>query len=136
MKPQSIAKQLDVKVLLDSEMICYANGDKIMQIFMNLLENAIKYTPEHGRISICGKTSAGYHHIEMSDSGIGISEKDQKNIFDRFIQADLSRKSDGKHGVGLGLSIVNQLIRMHNGKITLKSKINEGSIFTVILPVL
>ena len=133
-KPQYVEKQIELEILMDSMMHCFADGDKMMQIFTNLLDNAIKYTPDHGKIRITGRTSAGYHHIAIMDNGIGISEMDQRNIFDRFFQADMSRKSDGKHGVGLGLSIVNQLIRMHDGKITLQSKINEGSTFTVILP--
>jgi signal transduction histidine kinase len=134
LKPQYLEKQIEIKVLFDSPLNCFADGDKMMQVFTNLLDNAIKYTSVEGKIQITGKTSAGYHFVAVQDSGIGISEDDQKNIFDRFFQADLSRKSDGKHGVGLGLSIVNQLVLMHDGNISLKSKLNEGSTFTVMLP--
>ncbi|MBI9048603.1 MAG: HAMP domain-containing histidine kinase [Anaerolineaceae bacterium] len=134
LKPQVLEKQIELTYHLDSEFYCQADGDKMMQVFTNLLDNAIKYTPAGGKIRIDGKSSGYEHQIEFADTGIGISEADQRNIFDRFFQADLSRKSDDQHGVGLGLSIVSQLIRMHDGKISLKSTLGQGSTFTIILP--
>ena len=115
----------------------YADSDKLEQVLTNLIDNAIKFTPEKGRISIEAKlskngseaTSAKFVEISISDTGIGIAPDDQKRIFDRFERATLYNK-----GVGLGLAIVKKIVDNHNGKIWVESKLEKGSKFTFTIP--
>ncbi len=126
----------------------YADYHRLDQVFTNILDNAIKYTPEHGQIAIeaCpvdiprinGKpmpmprllSGTGFVEVSISDTGIGISPEDQKRIFGRFEQAGTSHKM----GVGLGLSIVKKIIESHCGQIWVQSELGQGSRFTFILP--
>ena len=107
---------------------------KLTQVFYNLIDNAIKYTPRGGHVNVDvarqGKTVVAH----VSDNGIGIPEEDQIHIFDRFYRVDKARSRE-TGGTGLGLSIVKQIILMHNGSISVSSAENGGTTFTVELPV-
>ena len=109
---------------------------KIETILFNLLSNAFKFTPEGGEISVtisqCDLNTENALCISVKDSGIGISEDDHKKIFERFYQAKEAIKME--RGSGIGLTLVNEYVQMHQGKIILKSKPGEGSEFNVILP--
>jgi len=115
----------------DQEIV--ADEDKISQILVNLIANAIKYTPEGGTITI---ETLGFEHqvsITVSDTGIGISPDDLPNIFERFFRADQSRAQQ-TGGSGIGLAIVKSLVDAHHGSIIVKSEIGKGSSFETILP--
>lgn len=105
---------------------------RLQQAFANLLDNAIKYTPARGNISIKAKRNGQYLQIQVADSGIGISSEDLPFIFDKFYRARGVTRSHV--GTGLGLSIVKAIIERHNGQISAESEPNRGSIFTVKLP--
>ncbi len=112
---------------------------KLEKIVHNLLSNAIKFTPERGRITIAvalknpnQKYPEGYMALSIKDSGPGINPRELKNIFDRFYQADNQNKKN--QGVGIGLSFSQSLAKIHGGALTVKSKLNEGSTFTLKLP--
>ena len=111
------------------------NGDRerLRQLLMNLMENAIKYTPAGGSISIGLENVDDKVAVSITDTGIGISPENQQRIFDRFYRTDKARSRE-LGGSGLGLSIVRWIAEAHNGTITVKSKLNEGSTFTVTLP--
>jgi len=109
-------------------------GDRVRltQILNNLLSNAIKFTDE-GRVTLRAFTRDGWACLEVEDTGIGISEADQKKLFERFQQIDGSNTRK-RGGTGLGLAITRHLVTLHGGTITVKSKLGEGSTFTVYLP--
>ena len=112
------------------------NGDqtKLQQAFSNLIDNAIKYSPEDTVIKIKLYKKGKNAVVDIIDQGIGISEADQAHIFDRFYRVDKAR-SRGSGGTGLGLSIVDNIIKQHGGTISVKSALGEGSTFTVELPI-
>lgn len=111
----------------------YADKNRIKQAIRILLENAIKFTPEGGKISVYGFLAEEYYAIKIKDSGIGINKKDLPKIFDRLYRAEESRNRQiGGHG--LGLSIAKIIILGHKGKIKVKSNIGEGAEFTILLP--
>lgn len=111
----------------------YADKNRVKQAIRILLENAIKFTPEDGKISVYGFLAEEYYAIKIKDSGIGINKKDLSKIFDRLYRAEESRNRQiGGHG--LGLSIAKIIILGHKGKIKVKSNIGEGAEFTILLP--
>lgn len=108
-----------------------ANEEMLQQVWINLINNAIKYTKENGQIEIVLDENDEFVIIEIKDNGIGISEDKQDKIFEKFYQVDSSHASEGN---GLGLAIVKKIIDLHNGTISLDSKIGEGSTFKIKLP--
>ena len=117
----------------DSPLI--VNGDimRLRQCFFNLIENGIKYNKKGGEIHIRVSEANSCAVIDIADTGIGIPEEAQKEIFRRFYRVDKSRSRE-KGGSGLGLSIVEKIINDHGGRVTVSSRLGEGSIFHVILP--
>lgn len=112
-----------------------ASKNAIKDVFKVLIENAIKYSNDGGKIEITAKKSDGYVQISIKDDGIGIDQKDISHIFDRFYRADKSRSDSKRTGYGLGLSIAKRIVDNHKGNISVESIINKGSTFTVKLPV-
>jgi signal transduction histidine kinase len=116
---------------------CQLRGDDqtLVELFVILLDNAIKYSSENSEISVSTEKIDGFIAISVADHGIGIAEKDMEHIFDRFYRADKSRSREGKkNGYGLGLSIAQSIVEAHNGEIEVESEAGEGSTFTVKLP--
>lgn len=111
----------------------YLDKDKMSQVIVNLLSNAIRYTPSNGNIHIQGYKKGDTIKIHFKDDGIGILEKDLKYIFERFYRVDESR-SKNTGGIGVGLTIVKSIVDLHDGSIEVKSKINNGSEFIITLP--
>jgi heavy metal sensor kinase len=111
------------------------NGDEelIKRMILNLLDNAIKYTPQGGEISVTLARQNGDAHIIVSDTGIGIPQYDQLHVFDRFYRVDKARSRE-LGGAGLGLSIVRWIVEVHGGKISIDSGLGRGSKFIVELP--
>jgi len=109
------------------------DGDRLAQVFTNLVENALKFTPSGGSVFISAAAVRGGAIITVRDTGVGISAEAQAHIFERFYQADASR-SGKKHGAGLGLAIAREIIQAHNGKISVRSSPGQGSEFSVFLP--
>lgn len=111
------------------------NGDKelITRMILNLLDNAVKYTPAGGEISLALTRQNGNAEIVVRDTGIGIAETDRKRVFDRFYRVDKAR-SRALGGAGLGLSIVRWIVEVHGGEIRIDSAPGRGSTFTVDLP--
>ena len=121
-----------IKSSLCPDVIVYGDRNRIKQALRIFVENARKFTPDKGVIKIHCSTEDEYVKISVEDSGIGIKNKDLKNIFNRFYTAEESRdKQQGGHG--LGLSIAKIIILGHRGKINVRSKFGEGSVFTLML---
>ena len=108
--------------------------DKLEQVFVNIISNAVKYTDEGGNITIYAGEMYGYVFVKVIDTGMGIPEEDLPYIFDRFYRVDKAR-SRAAGGTGLGLAIAKEIIEAHGGKISVASKVGEGTEFTLNLPV-
>ena len=107
--------------------------DKMTQVIDNILNNAIKYSPDGGKIKVGMKTTDAQLIISTSDEGLGIPKKDLPRIFDRFYRVDKAR-SRAQGGTGLGLAIAKEIIKQHKGFIWAKSEYGKGSTFTIVLP--
>lgn len=108
--------------------------DKLTNLLVILLDNAIKYSPEKSSISLKTWKTKQALKIAVRDHGIGISNEDLPHIFDRFYRADTSRSSVKAQGYGLGLSIAKMIVDEHKGRLSVKSVIKEGTTFTISLP--
>ena len=107
--------------------------DKMTQVIDNILNNAIKYSPDGGKITVTMKTTVDQMILSISDQGLGIPKQDLPKIFDRFYRVDRAR-SRAQGGTGLGLAIAKEIIKQHKGFIWAKSEYGKGSTFTIVLP--
>jgi signal transduction histidine kinase/CheY-like chemotaxis protein len=134
MSPQFRKKQLKVETHLDPSITTLtADKRKLKQIMLNLLSNAYKYTPRNGRIDIRIEAEAEWIKISVSDTGIGISEKDQTRVFSEFHQTNRVR-DEAMGGTGIGLALTRRLVLLHKGEIGVQSELHEGSTFWFTLP--
>jgi signal transduction histidine kinase len=116
----------------DSSMQLMGDADRLKQVLLNLVSNAIKYNVENGRITLAAYIQDQALSLSVSDTGPGISDEDMSHLFERFYRIP---GSEGADGSGLGLSIANKIVEEHNGRIEVSSTIGKGTTFTVILPV-
>lgn len=112
--------------------IITCNPDLLKQVWVNLIDNAVKFSPCGGKILIRADKSGCHFTFRISDSGIGMAHRTQEKIFERFYQGDLSHSTEGN---GLGLSLVTKIVALHRGTIQVESEPGKGSTFTVTLPV-
>ncbi len=133
-----LAKDSDLKVMIkDFEPVRVSgDSDRLKQLFLNLISNAIKFTPAGGQITINLRKTSTHAVVEVQDTGIGIAPDDLERIFDRFYQADSSRVRDARkgEGAGLGLSIAKWLAEAHGGNISAESELGAGTTFKVSIP--
>jgi signal transduction histidine kinase len=118
---------------------CAVHGDptRLRQLFLNLITNAIKYTPRGGEVELQLAATEQEVSFSVRDTGIGIAAIDLPNIFDRFYRADRVRSRQSERGgFGLGLSISQWIAQAHGGTLTVQSRLHRGSTFTVTLPLL
>ena len=132
---QPAADKAGLTLTENIENAVFLSGDesKLSQVVYNLIDNAIKYTPAGGQVSVTLASDSHQAMLTVRDTGIGIPEQDVGHIFDRFYRVDKAR-SRATGGTGLGLSIVRQMVQLHGGEITVTSSSGEGSVFTVTLP--
>jgi PAS domain S-box-containing protein len=135
---QSTAEQqaLDLRAELDADLPpVLASEDELQRALLNLVENAVRYTPSGGKVAV--RTYCANHEIvvEIADTGIGIDSADQAHVFDHFYRADKARATN-TGGTGLGLAIVKRIVEMHAGTIDLESAPGKGSTFRVRLPII
>jgi two-component system OmpR family sensor kinase len=138
------AQAADVSICLDLNALpaFQGDGDRLAQVFANLMDNALKHTPPGGSVTVRASLSGSATlpgpgdeiQVEVADNGAGIDKEALPHIFERFYQADPSRPGGKKHGTGLGLAIVKEIVGAHGGKISVRSTLNEGSTFSVHLP--
>lgn len=127
-------KQMSYSIEEKTPVSIFTNREQLKQVLMNLIANAITYTPEKGTVIVDISQVADEAQIQIIDSGIGIPEKERTRIFERFYRVDKAR-SRNSGGTGLGLSIVKWLVDSMNGQIELYSEVNVGTTFKVILPI-
>ncbi|WP_207655696.1 sensor histidine kinase [Vallitalea okinawensis] len=132
-EPSFRNKGIEITSELDNQVITLIDKDKITQVMINLLSNAFKFTDTNGHVRVDLYKENAHIIIKVSDNGIGIKEKDLNNIFERFYRGDPSR-SRKTGGAGLGLSIVKQIIDAHSGSIDVHSVVNQGTTFTIRIP--
>jgi len=125
-------KGVELQVLIASAPLCVL-GDRprLQRAVANLLDNAIKYTPVGGTVTIQAAAAGGQILIVLADTGIGIPAEEQKSIFNRFYRLDESRSTPG---AGLGLSLVQAVVKAHGGMVQVESEVGRGSVFTIRLP--
>ena len=125
-------KRIEVIIEAQEEML-YADKDKISQVLVNLLSNALKYTPEGGAVKITAQRHDKAVEIRVKDNGIGIGQEDLPYIFERFYRVDKSRnRLTG--GAGIGLTIAKAIVDAHKGNVTVRSEPEQGTEFTILLP--
>lgn len=126
--------QKNIKIQIKCEKFkLFADRDKISQVLINLISNALKYSNNDGQVIIAAASNETNTTITVSDTGIGISEEDLPYVFERFYRADKSRnRMTG--GSGIGLAIAKAIVEAHKGSISVTSRLNEGTVFTVVLP--
>lgn len=130
-----LAKKKDIKLIYESHKDIFVEIDemKLTLAISNLIENAIKYTPEGGEVRVILQSDLQDVFITVQDTGIGIAKEEQSRIFERFYRTDKTRNRE-TGGTGLGLSITYRTVIMHNGSIQVESEEGKGSIFTVQIP--
>lgn len=135
-KFQPQARQANVELKSDIAVLprFIGDGDRLAQVFTNLLDNALKFTPAGGSVIIQSIVVNAMIRISISDTGLGIPQEEQSRIFERFYQVDKSRKGGTGRGIGLGLPIAKQIILAHNGQIQVQSNAGQGTTFIVDLP--
>jgi two-component system phosphate regulon sensor histidine kinase PhoR len=124
--------QMEVQLLQDPVWISGVE-EKINQLFDNLLTNAIKYNRQGGKINVTLYQDSQYAYIQITDTGVGISHQSLKEVFTRHFQEKTKPLGNAK-GLGIGLSLVQEIVQMHQGKIQLESELGKGTVFTVKLP--
>lgn len=131
-----LAKQKEIQIKdMTKQIEIEGNKYGLNDLFVILLDNAIKYSPGKKSVAIRTRKTDGNVDISIEDEGIGIDEHDLLHIFDRFYRANTARSKTQASGYGLGLAIAKKIVDMHHGAISVKSKPHKGSIFTVTLPV-
>jgi len=127
-------KKIDLRNRVDGEVIAKADPQAFRQILGNLVENALKYTPEGGVVTVAAETRDGFCRLTVTDTGIGSAEADLPRGFERFYRADKARYRK-MEGTGLGLAIVKHLVQAHGGDVGVKSEVGKGSEFWFTIPI-
>jgi signal transduction histidine kinase len=133
--PQAKNAGVDLQVnVSDNLPALHADGDRLAQVFTNLVDNALKFTPAHGEVTLAAKKIGAEMELSVTDSGLGVAREALPRLFDRFYQVDASRAGGEGHGAGLGLAIVKEIVQAHGGKIGVRSQVGHGTTFTIQLP--
>ncbi|MFP3321955.1 ATP-binding protein [Planococcus sp. SIMBA_160] len=125
--------ELSFATELDDWSAAELDEDRIEQVMTNLIDNALRHTPQGGQVQVLVENMGDYAKVSINDTGAGISEKDLEFVFERFYKADKARTL-GKGGTGLGLAIASNIIKAHSGEIRAESKLGEGTSFIFTLP--
>lgn len=127
-------KSVDLELAAVDQVVISGDEDRLKQLLLNLVDNAVKYTPEGGQVSLSLTQDAGWAHLTVADTGIGIPPEDLAHIFDRFYRVDKARNR-AQGGSGLGLAIAKWVVQAHGGNIQVQSTVGKGTTFMVTLPV-
>jgi signal transduction histidine kinase len=133
MDPLAAKKAIRIKAELGAAGQVEADAGKLRQMLLNLVSNAVKFTPEGGRVTIGARRLDDTVEISVSDTGIGIAKSEFENLFEEFrqIDSDIARE---QHGTGLGLALTKRFVELHGGQIRIASEVGKGSVFTLSLP--
>lgn len=134
MEPRAAGKRLSFQLHIPPDLTARADPKALEQVLLNLLDNAIKYTPEGGTVELVGERVGDRAELSVKDTGLGIEAKHLPRLFERFYRVDRGRSRE-QGGTGLGLSIVRHLVHGMEGEVRVASQLGVGSTFTVVLPV-
>jgi signal transduction histidine kinase len=126
-----IRLDLDIPAALPAVL---GDGDRLAQVFINLVDNALKFTPAGGRVILSAIPAGSEMELTVSDTGPGIPPEALPRLFDRFYQVDASRAGGEGHGAGLGLAIAKEIVEAHGGRISVRSELGHGTTFVIHLP--
>jgi two-component system sensor histidine kinase ResE len=132
--PQSREAQVELVARVEPLPAMIGDGDRLVQVFTNLVDNALKHTPPGGRVTLHAAAVDQYAEIRVEDTGTGMPKEELSRIFERFYQLDKARQGGPRHGAGLGLAIAWEIVQAHDGTLTVSSQEGKGSRFTVRLP--
>jgi len=135
LRPLAETRNIMLEVSVRDQIETMGDPMKLEQVFYNLIDNAIKYTPQGGKVRVEVARAGKKAVVKVIDNGIGIPKADQLHVFDRFYRVDKARSRD-TGGTGLGLAIVKQIVLLHEGSVTVTSEEEKGSTFTVELPII
>ncbi len=135
LRPLAEGRQIALEISVRDPIDTMGDPMKLEQVFYNLIDNAIKYTPNGGKVRVEVARASKKAVVKVIDNGIGIPKADQLHVFDRFYRVDKARSRD-TGGTGLGLAIVKQIVLLHEGSVTVSSEEEKGSTFTVELPII
>jgi two-component system phosphate regulon sensor histidine kinase PhoR len=133
--PQAASKNVNLELRALRPAIVEADEQRLAQVFVNLIDNALRFTSEGGTVTVSIDVEEGHAVLRVQDTGVGIPFKDLPYVFERFYVVDRSR-TRGVSGVGLGLSIVRQIVEAHHGTAEVESRLGRGSTFTVRIPMI
>ena len=133
LQAQKVGVNLQVDVASDLPLLI-GDGDRLAQVFTNLVDNALKYTPANGHVTLSAANVGSEMELSITDTGAGVPDEALPYLFDRFYQADPSRAGGEKHGAGLGLAIVQEITQAHGGRISVRSQAGHGTTFVIHLP--
>lgn len=132
--PKCMAKKITFDLVLSGQsLLVIADEEQIVQVLVNLISNAVKFTPEHGTITLKVVNSDGFVHVSIEDTGRGIAPENLECVFEAFRQIDRV-DGPGFQGTGLGLTISNRIVDMHGGALSVESTVDKGTVFTFTLP--
>jgi len=133
MEPVAVSENVELKIAAENDLVVEGDPDWLERVVLNLLDNAVKFTPASGRVVVSLGRENRFARLEVQDTGIGIPADSLPHIFDRFYRADPSR-SRLVEGAGLGLSLVKWIVEQHHGRVTAESAMSGGTCFTVWIP--
>lgn len=132
-KPIADKKSVAINKNISEDKVVFADFQKIRQILYNLLSNAIRFSPKNEVVRVNVYFDSDYLFIDVKDNGVGIAPKDQKKIFEKFVQLE-NTYTKKESSTGLGLTITKEFVKMHRGRICVKSQLNQGALFSVKIP--
>jgi signal transduction histidine kinase len=131
-RPAALEKGIEIKLVNQGEKPVNGDYDRLTQVFINLISNAVKYT-DRGSVTVTIAETQEYCEVQVADTGIGMEAEELSHIFERFYRSDKSR-SRNTGGAGIGLTITRTIVEAHGGRVGAESEAGKGSVFTVRLP--
>ncbi|MGH2346047.1 MAG: sensor histidine kinase [Chloroflexota bacterium] len=132
-RPLAVGKQQTLEVRLDGSLLVQGDPLKLRQALSNLIDNAVAYTPAGGTVRLTGRRERRHVIVEVGDTGPGIAAEHLPRLFEPFYRVDTARSGDSAH-TGLGLALADWIVRAHQGRLSVESRVGEGTVFTLTLP--